>query len=95
MQEGFICSFVPLLTCHSFSPLIKPQRPAAPGCLEERADCAQQISSDSCNASVLRAGEEALPAVQVTPLQAVSATQMLHSAKNAFGQCCQLHLTPP
>lgn len=40
MQQGFIFSFVPLLPRLSFSPLVKPQEAAAPGCLEERADSA-------------------------------------------------------
>lgn len=48
--------------------------PAAPGCLEERADCAQQIASHFCNASVLGAGKEALPAAQVTLLSNISYT---------------------
>lgn len=48
LQEGFIFSFVPLLPCHSFSPLIKPQEPSAPVSLEEWADCAQQIASYFC-----------------------------------------------
>lgn len=91
MQQGFIL-FPFYLVTHS--PLVKPQGPAGPGRLEEKADCAQQIASHFCNASVLRAGEEALPAAQVTPPQ-VSATQMLHSAKNCFSQFCQLQITAP
>lgn len=94
MQQGFIFSFVLLLPFHSFSPVVKPQGPAGPGCLEERADCAQQIANHFCHASVLKAGEELFPAVQVTPPQAVSATQMLHRVKNGFSQFCS-QITAP